>query len=225
MSAFRSIGARVISRAPLVTLVGTLFALVVFRFPSLASALELQRGVAQSTELWRFLTAHFVHFDEKHMAVDVLTFALLGSACEWFDARRARWTLGIAAISISLSVLWFAPQLNSYRGLSGIDAALFTFLGAELWRRHRESNDASFGAVLRLLPLLLFLLKVISEVVTGSALFVVSSAYESVPIAHLVGGLTGLVIGTRMFEAPPVKFDSPALPYVYAEGDWFNELD
>ncbi len=183
--------------APLASIGLAAFASLLFLLPALAEPLELDSSVFKTGEWWRLITGHLVHFDLQHFAVDTLTLLLLGSACELIDAKRARWTLAISALTVSVGVVLFASNIEIYRGLSGIDSALFTFLGVQLWRRYRERGGANNTALLGLLPVALFIGKIAFEITSGTSLFAPNSAFAPVPVAHLIGGITGLVVGAR----------------------------
>jgi hypothetical protein len=80
------------------------------------------------------------------------------------------------------SVLWVAaPHLQTYRGLSGIDAALFMCLAATHLRPALRARHCGWVAALAGVCLA-FLAKVSYEVVTGATLFVNSQAGHMVPV-------------------------------------------
>ena len=210
--------------APLASIGLAALASLLFLLPALAERLELDRLVFETSEWWRLMSGHLVHFDFQHFAVDTLTLLLLGSACELIDAKRARWTLALSALTVSVGVVLFASDIETYRGLSGIDSALFTFLGVHLWRRNRQRGGANFAALLGLLSVALFIGKICFETTSGGSLFTPNSAFVSVPIAHLVGGLTGLVVGARLLEFPERAPTHPARPYLFSKDDYLNEV-
>ena len=95
------------------------------------------------------------------------------------------------AMKIPVAVFLWAPEVIVYRGLSGIDSALFTLALVGLLRE--AWVDRSRGHVLLLAAVGLgFLLKVALEIATGTAVFADSTAFHPVPLAHMVGACTGL---------------------------------
>jgi hypothetical protein len=96
---------------------------------------------------------------------------------------------------IPLGLHHFAPALRTYRGLSGIDSALFFLASVPLickqWRdRHRTRM------LVVLLPLL-FLAKLLYEQIAGNAIFVNSAGtFVPVPLAHLIGAMLGAACGS-----------------------------
>jgi len=93
-------------------------------------ALEFDREAILRGELWRLWGAHLVHFSPAQAIADALVFSLAGV----FAARTLggrNWWMGLllAAASISLGLLWLAPDLVAYRGLSGLASATLLLAG------------------------------------------------------------------------------------------------
>jgi rhomboid family GlyGly-CTERM serine protease len=146
-------------------------------------------------EVWRLVTGHWTHWTADHLLWDVLTFLLLATLCETLVSRRAL-LAAVAGSALLISAgFWVAlPELVRYRGLSGIDSALFVLLAVALLRR--EGGGAAAG--LPGLALLAFLARTVWEVSTGGALFADGAgSFVPVPLAHLLGGAWGVVVGTR----------------------------
>ncbi|MEA2488731.1 MAG: hypothetical protein QOH21_523, partial [Acidobacteriota bacterium] len=120
------------------------------------SWLELTRG----GEPWRWLTCHLTHWSHEQLLWDLVAFVALGIACERRHRAAFHATLVASALLIPLAVSLFAPEIGAYRGLSGIDAALFVLL----LTRDRSPVTFALGAA--------FLAKVGFEMVTASAVFV-----------------------------------------------------
>lgn len=177
---------------PWLTLLGGVVALALGLSSAAAAALQLDRVAFGGGAWWQLLTGHFTHWTGDHLAWDVLAFLALGGFVE-LHSRRAFAAVALgSALVISVGVLWLAPALATYRGLSGIDSALFTTAAAILLRRARAARSV-VGTVLPLAALLGFAGKIAFELTTGRALFVASSAaFVPVPLAHLLGALVGL---------------------------------
>jgi hypothetical protein len=86
--------------------------------------------------------------------------------------------------------------MTTYRGLSGIDSALFALLAALIARRAIMEKDWSRLALATLVSIG-FAAKIGFELSTGGTLFVNSTAAGMIPVplAHVVGGIIGLGIG------------------------------
>lgn len=193
MSEPRSACARRRAGRPAAVLALGAAALAVALVPRAAEALQLDRALV-AREPWRILTSHLTHFSVGHLAYDLAVFLSLGLVCESRWPRRTRASLGAALLACSAAMLAGAPELDTYRGLSGLGSALFMQLAARL---HVEGAFRSTWA--RTLPALAvacFLAKLAYEVQSGSAYFVRDAGlFVPVPSAHLAGGMLGLVAG------------------------------
>ncbi|MEM7481671.1 MAG: rhombosortase [Acidobacteriota bacterium] len=175
--------------ASLLTLAGT--AVAVHAVPAWHSLMQFDRERIAGGEFWRLVTGHFAHWSWDHLLWDVVAFGLLSLLAVRLAPRRAFRMLAVAAPVIGGAIWWLAPEIRLYRGLSGLDAALFTLVAAGLLRRGRLS------AVVGGFALALFLAKVGWEVSTGGALFVQAEGggFVTVTLAHLVGAGVGFVFG------------------------------
>jgi membrane associated rhomboid family serine protease len=143
------------------------------------SMLELQRGGAA----WRIVTCHFTHFTYEQLAWDALVFLSLGIACARRNRIAFRATLLASVLVVPFAVLMFS-NVTTYRGLSGLDSALFALL---LMMESRRSWIVALCAIG-------FAMKLIFEMTTGTTLFVGSDAFVAVPVAHLAGAVVGVVV-------------------------------
>jgi len=113
--------------------------------------------------------------------------------------RRSRWcvvaTVVAAASAISASIWLAQPQMEQYRGLSGIDSALFTFVVAMLLSDARQSQRP-LATIAVLLIAAGFIGKLVWEFTTGTTLFVDSAGanFTPLPLAHVVGAVVGMVV-------------------------------
>ena len=184
-------------RSPVLSVSLTALTLAIFASSLLTSSLLtsslqafLQLDPSRSTELWRIFTCHFTHWDIQHLFWDVIMFGSLAAALEPLGRHRLAACLAGSAIMISCATLVLRPEISSYRGLSGIDAALFTMLlgtwirdAAHAQRWDRISALATLGAG--------FVAKIAYELETGRAVFADSSTFASMPLAHIVGAAVG----------------------------------
>src|SRR5690349_14717192 len=128
-------------RFPYLTLIAGVIALAIHAVPGATEALQLDRYAFARAEYWRLVTGHFTHFGADHLRWDLVAFAAFGALVEVRSRRSWISCLMISAVVISLSVVWLQPQLSLYRGLSGLDSALFTVVAAELLREGRSTGD------------------------------------------------------------------------------------
>jgi rhomboid family GlyGly-CTERM serine protease len=161
---------------------------------ALTQALEYRRDAIEVGELWRLLTCHWTHWSPDHLVWDLGMFTLLAALCWQWSGRRVLVAVAAAAVAIPLAVWAFLPEMSHYRGLSGIDSALYVLLALMELRAARARGGRAGIAAVGLL-LVAFGAKVAFELLTGRAVFVDSTAssFVPVPLAHLVGCLCGVV--------------------------------
>lgn len=165
--------------------------------PAANEALQFDRAAIGGGEVWRLATCHLTHWNAEHIRWDLLMFLVLGAICETKYPGRMRLCLIVAVTCVSAVVYFFFPSINAYRGLSGIDTALFTLLAVDLMHdAYRESNRAMLTAASALLAG--FAIKTSFEVVAGHALFVDQHAagFGLLIWDHIVAAIVGIVIGS-----------------------------
>jgi rhomboid family GlyGly-CTERM serine protease len=179
------------NRAPCLTQLFGVLAIGIHAVPELTETLQFGREAFSRGEIWRLVTGHFTHFGADHLRWDVIAFIAFGSLVEIRSRRAWCFCLAISAVVISLGVALFQPQYAFYRGLSGLDSALFAFVTADLLQTGRRDRDllaTGFSAA----AIVGFLGKSLYELTTGLTLFVAPSAdFETVPLAHLLGAIVG----------------------------------
>ncbi len=169
------------------TILLTLLALLA----GLTPILQLERG----GDWWQLLTCHFTHWTYEQLAWDALAFLALGVACERRNRAAFHATLLASAVTIPLAVLIFAPEMTEYRGLSGLASALFVLLLVEDRRSRLSSSNGQAGwPVLHVILGAVFAAKIVFELTTSSAVF--AGDITPVPIAHIAGAITALIIVT-----------------------------
>jgi rhomboid family GlyGly-CTERM serine protease len=162
--------------------------------PAASTGLELDRTAVASGEWWRVVTGHFVHWNVEHLTWDLLVFVVVGAICERRSRVRFAITLSVAAMLISAAAWWLLPQVASYRGLSGLDTAIFALLAVSVFRESWERRQWHTVGLMSVLIAALAA-KIGFEAMTGGTWFVDSSrgGFQPVPLAHVVGALCGLV--------------------------------
>jgi rhomboid family GlyGly-CTERM serine protease len=168
----------------------------VFFLPSVAARLEYERGAIAAGEIWRLLSGHWSHYSLDHFFWDVMAFGFLGIACERRSCSRFLTCVIASAFAISLSVWFCLPGMAAYRGLSGVDSALFALLFVWLCRDAVRSGKREQVAIAAAC-FAGFLFKISFELVTGNNLFAKSlgSGTVGVPLAHIVGASVGFLVG------------------------------
>ena len=183
-----------VARVPTTVTIG-LVALATAALPFASDALQYDRGRIMAGELWRLATCHMTHWNAEHLLWDLLMFVVLGAWCEWRQPKQMRICLVLGAAAVTGTVFFFFPHMSMYRGLSGVDSALFTLLAVELFREGRRSRDRLQCFVTTAL-LLGFVGKIFYEVIAGGTIFVDDQAAGFVPLVwdHLAGAVVGIVV-------------------------------
>jgi hypothetical protein len=104
----------------------------------------------------------------------------------------------------------------AYRGLSGIDSALFTNAAIQLYadgRRFRRPAVQLVSAGL----LVGFVAKLVYELVSGSTLFVDSTDFASLASVHVIGGFVGMISAVAMQAACATQTVEVARPFYSTE--------
>lgn len=159
--------------------------------PGAAGWLEYDRGRIAAGEVWRVVTCHWTHWSADHLLWDLGAFVVLTALCWRLGRARTLAAIAAAALLIPLALWLVTPDLARYRGLSGLDSALFVLLAAGLLRREAVAGRRRTVKLAAGL-LAVFAAKVLFEAATGTTLFVdASAAFVPVPLAHLVGGVCG----------------------------------
>ena len=181
------------SLIPWGSLLLTLFALILSVSPEAIQLMQFDREQIIEGQIWRILTGHFTHCSTSHLFWDVMVFIVLGSICEKINRKNYFVCLIFSSVFISLGVLVFLPDMKFYRGLSGIDSAIFVFLMVEILKRKYKEKSMVWIIVI-VLGLVCFISKLLFENISGTTIFVNSTdTMIPVPLAHLIGGISGII--------------------------------
>lgn len=144
-------------------------------------ALQWQRDALVHGQYWRFLTAHLVHINLRHLLVNLLGLSLI-YALLWDRLTRLEgFTLLLtSALGVSLMLFIREPALLWYAGLSGVLHGLWAACAGAAFLRRPQRLYA--GALLVLLAKLL--LEACLPPQTGTI--------PVVTAAHLYGALTAM---------------------------------
>lgn len=179
-------------KLPRLTLATAALAVAFFILPGAGESLAWDRNAGGLTSWVTALTAHLTHWDLSHLFFDLLAWIVLGSMVEMHARRLWIWTIGLSVPLVSLFVLLAAPDVWIYRGLSGLDSALFITTALMIHDRARQQGNRGMkwiavGCILALLA------KIAWEWSTGSPIFARGGDFTAVPQAHLAGALAGLI--------------------------------
>lgn len=183
-----------LSRMPVISFSLSVLALLLYFCSDVAPFLQYDRNAIANGEFWRIFTSHWTHWSFDHFLWCTITFVALGCICEGLSPKGYIMTLVISSAAIPV-VLWMSGAgIEIYRGLSGLASAIFVFGALTMmfkafkvkdWCHFFLSATAGMG----------YLAKILYEFVSGSTLFVnTHDLFSPVPIAHLTGGIVGLMV-------------------------------
>jgi rhomboid family GlyGly-CTERM serine protease len=159
--------------------------------------LEYRRALAAS-EPWRLLTGHFVHITLMHAILNAVALALLGRLfADRFKPVELFGILAVAPLVVSILFWLLLPELQWYRGLSGVLHSVY-FAGCVVW------IAATTGRA-RWLP--------IAALIGGTVKVLVEQPWDAsfpvhellrvavVPQAHLIGAIVGTAAGLLLRQS------------------------
>lgn len=184
---------------PYVSLLLVSFAVVIYFIPDATHWLQYERAAVARGEIWRLLTGHWTHGGFEHLFWDALMFVVLGALCEGIYRRAFVACVLGSAMAIAFLLWVFLPELDIYRGLSGIDSALFVLLAVTVLRAKLRAREWRWAAATAGF-LLLFVAKITFEFGTGATVFVDSAAagMTPVPLAHVAGMVVGVAVAVAV---------------------------
>jgi membrane associated rhomboid family serine protease len=174
-----------------------LLTLLIPLIPDAGETLQWQRSGSIVHHSFDWLTGHLTHWSADHLIWDLVTFVALSFGALRLIPRRYLLCLFLAALLIPLEIALNQSHLDSYRGLSGIDSALFGLILAGLWRTSANAGRFHPARLLSILGAVGFLAKNLFEFGTGQTVFVSGTSAGFIPAvsAHLVGIICGLASG------------------------------
>ena len=158
------------------------------------SALQYDRtGIVEHSQFWRLFTGHFTHWGVEHFIWDASAFLIASFLLLRVSCFKLVFVILFSILFISLWILFFNPAVKYYRGLSGVDEALFFFLTLSVifFSIKNRSYTACFTGIL----FLSFLsIKLGYEFLSGKMLFVGDrSGGKLLLSAHVAGAAAGVI--------------------------------
>ncbi|MFI4914653.1 MAG: rhombosortase [Steroidobacterales bacterium] len=144
-------------------------------------ALRYDRGALLARQWWRLLSAHLVHLDARHIALNAAGLLLLWALFARV-LRPWQWLIVtlITALGIDAGLWWLAPQVQWYVGASGVLHGVWSG-GTVALLRQRER----FGVAV----LALLVVKLAYERIADTTPF--AYGLPVVPQAHFYGACAG----------------------------------
>lgn len=177
-------------------------ALLLACMPGALAELRYERAGLAAWQLWRVLTAHFVHLNTAHLLYNFLGLALIYELL-WADLP-VRHGIGLvlsAAFGISGALWWLQPGIAWYAGSSGVLHGLWS--GCALAGCLRPDRHGQHTAVrqplhpghrhLCVAALVVLALKLHGDLASGDAVTIGAGGLPVVPSAHFYGALMGAI--------------------------------
>jgi len=179
-------------RSSTATIALTALTLVIALWPEANDTLQFERTAIAAGQWWRIATGHFTHWSNEHLAWDLLVFFGLGCLCERPNRQRFLAAIIASILLIPLAICLITPNLDTYRGLSGLDTALFALLSVTTLRTAARERNWPLSVVIAGL-LVGFVGKTAFELLVGGSVFVDASGggFQPVPLAHVIGAVIG----------------------------------
>jgi len=173
------------------TLALAVAAVLALGFPVLAAQLIYDRSLLQQGQCWRGWTGHIVHFGPNHLFWDLAVLLPAGCWLEYLWPRLARWFYVGCPLAISAVLFVFEPTLLRYAGLSGLATGVLVLLAGMQLGFANDGRAWLWWSVLALVGA-----KIGHELIAGAPLVVtdIGGNIRSVPLAHVGGGVCGVVV-------------------------------
>lgn len=165
---------------------------------SAVDALRYDRAAIGAGQWWRLLSAHAVHADAHHFALNALGLVLVWSLFA-ADYRALEWTLiaVVGALGIGLGLWFLDPTLTWYVGASGV---LHTVMAAGCVKRLEQGQWDRWVLTVGLIGKLAF-----EQTMQAHGHVSVSGELPVVVDAHLYGALAGALSATLIGAAARVR--------------------
>lgn len=138
-----------------------------------------------STQIWQWVSAHFVHISFGHLTWNLTAFLILGSIIEQTSRKVLGLSLMVGMIGVNVYLLTLF-EMNAYAGLSGV---LNSLLITALYFLYKQP-DYRFASILTLIA---SVLKTAIEYRYNLTLFS-ELPWPAVPEAHIAGFVGGVIL-------------------------------
>lgn len=155
--------------------------------PDTQALLEYQRQAILNGELWRLLSGHLTHINQPHLLLNIGGLSLvwiMGSS----HLTLRDWLIStlFIALFISCALLLLDPEIEWYRGFSGVLHGLFVYVASKYLKTR------PYFAILLITALLG---KIVYESFSGQMPWYGDHTdFAIITQAHVYGGVGGLII-------------------------------
>lgn len=138
-----------------------------------------------TTQIWQWLSTHFVHISLDHLAWNLIAFLILGSIIEQTSRKVLGLSLVAGIISVNVYLLTLF-EMGAYAGLSGV---LNSLLITALYFLYKQPGYR----LASILTLIASILKIAVEYCYDLSLFS-KLPWPAVPEAHIAGFAGGVIL-------------------------------
>lgn len=176
-------------RFPIWTLSICSASVITYAVPQLTGIFIYDRHYVLDGQLWRLLTASFVHFSASHLIWNLLVLAAAGCVIEFSGYRRFGLMCVLAIVVPTLLFLAIKPDMIRYGGLSAPATGAVAYLC--LGRAQQTCRDKGLWMTI----LCLLLVKICAEGVIDAPIFAKPAGlpFRVLPSAHLIGVAAAVV--------------------------------
>lgn len=147
--------------------------------------LVFDRHAIMQGEVWRLITAHFVHCDAEHLVYNILGVLGLVIVFNRLTGKQI-WSALLLGIAVVDTWIWFGMnELIYYCGLSALENTLLVIGLYSFWQNDHQKIAVFIG--------LATLVKISIEVATQGSIFT-NIGWPPVPQTHAAGFLAGIVL-------------------------------
>ena len=178
------------SRIPSFTIGVLILCIASSKVDAFTSLFVYNREAILNGELWRLVTAHFVHFNDIHLLYNVAVFGIIGWIVEHkgYGCFWLVYLLMVCSISAALTVL--KPDMAYFGGLSGIACGSVVYCSLLCLREVSPWRNMS------IIALIFLSVKICLETYSSGSLLPYWGTQDFVPIplSHITGSLTAVIL-------------------------------
>ncbi|MBU0483751.1 MAG: rhombosortase [Proteobacteria bacterium] len=182
----------IIHRMPLVTLSVLFLCVCATIFSQITAVIIYDRNAISCGEIWRLISCHFVHFNNAHLAYNLLAFGIAGLIIENKGYPYFKSLCFLISLSIGLVIFYFRTNMAFYGGLSGLACGSIFYFA--FWGLYETKH----WRIICLILIFSISLEIILEFVNGSSLlpYLGTKTFTIVPLSHLTGSIVAFIVFT-----------------------------
>ena len=188
-----------ISRVPKFTVCVVALCIISSKIDALAALFVYDTDAIFRGEIWRLITSHFVHFGGMHLIYNILAFGVTGWIIEYKGYGYFKFLCLLMALSISISLIVFKPDMMYFGGLSGVACGSIMYCSLLCLREPSPWRTVS------ILTIIFLFTKISLEIYNNGSILPYGGpqSFVPMPISHIVGSIVAIIL---FFLAKKYKF-------------------